>query len=629
MPQRPDWFVAHWWGDSVRHFQTSLSAHHRDRRLDEKTTAYWIAAYARNQWTLEPSLGSDPDGSPFRRALECAGGLVCVVDRELNCLKRTWVCFEISTGLQLAEARNVEEHGEAGFKFDIYTVLPTGNATGINDGHVVIDGGDDAIREDREALFPTSAIAALLQMEVQEGSSTLEDDHVRLLNFLADRPRADAPLRMHWSYNVFNSLVRARLLPRLMRTALFRGGLSFQCLMSALASARLRRYEDTFVQVTSNGKREGVSGFTKDACYEILTHLTSGLLSLALVLPLKALPVLKTHECVQFHRLQKLSLAQSSWLQHLPDWIRELVALKKLILSECFSLRSLPDGNILEPLANIELIDLTGCTELFNAKQAGRKFGFARDASQRGVERLIEARRIEHPGMPLKILNEHGVPMDEVAQEFTQKGRQGATVAMPSSQGRSLQVTAEDTDGMEEIAVKVQCKQIHRRIEVLMREYELEPEELAAEDSYRWAIINATWCKAGEQMTSDESLPEEERICTPPHELGEHAKPAIPSTTPLASQTSASRERSRRRSHTNVNSGAAQSTQSKRSTAMPPSSAAAPHEKKVAKAGANGNRDGWQSWLSERVEQRQRMIEDLNSGSAGQPLQSVRTSGFE
>ena len=42
--QLPDYVVSHWWGDSVRDVQASLTQHARDRQLDLKNSAYWLFA---------------------------------------------------------------------------------------------------------------------------------------------------------------------------------------------------------------------------------------------------------------------------------------------------------------------------------------------------------------------------------------------------------------------------------------------------------------------------------------------------------------------------------------------------------------------------------------------------------
>ena len=43
-PQKPAWFVSHWWGEPVRDFVRCLNEHARVRALSSHT-AYWVCAY--------------------------------------------------------------------------------------------------------------------------------------------------------------------------------------------------------------------------------------------------------------------------------------------------------------------------------------------------------------------------------------------------------------------------------------------------------------------------------------------------------------------------------------------------------------------------------------------------------
>jgi hypothetical protein len=118
-PQKPDWFVSHWWGETVIDFIACLEQHAADRALPADA-GYWVrpvprppqrrvwvyrghtpdppprhvrllvdggaqvCAYANNQHTLDSELGGDsgggPEHSPFFRALQLATGTVSVVD---------------------------------------------------------------------------------------------------------------------------------------------------------------------------------------------------------------------------------------------------------------------------------------------------------------------------------------------------------------------------------------------------------------------------------------------------------------------------------------------------------------------------------------------------------------------
>lgn len=130
-PQRPRWFVSHWWGEYIFDFVACLGAHARDRMPNERLeSAYWVCAYANNQWELGEAIADDPGKTTFHRALSLAQGTVAVLDKEGIIFSRIWCCYEAHVSLTSSRP---------GYLFDVYTCIGNGKAVGLTDGMAVCD----------------------------------------------------------------------------------------------------------------------------------------------------------------------------------------------------------------------------------------------------------------------------------------------------------------------------------------------------------------------------------------------------------------------------------------------------------------------------------------------------------
>ncbi|CAE7210847.1 TTLL3D, partial [Symbiodinium sp. CCMP2456] len=67
-PQKPKYFVSHWWGEGVLDFVACLEQHANIHSLG-LDAPYWVCAYANDQHELGSALGTDPKASSFFRAL--------------------------------------------------------------------------------------------------------------------------------------------------------------------------------------------------------------------------------------------------------------------------------------------------------------------------------------------------------------------------------------------------------------------------------------------------------------------------------------------------------------------------------------------------------------------------------
>jgi hypothetical protein len=96
-PQKPDYFISHWWGEPVEQVVACVETHAKDHGLDEDTVYYWVCAYANRQHDIEKEMGEGIADSPFKLALEaCDYKVVSIVDPQAECFKRAWCALEIN-----------------------------------------------------------------------------------------------------------------------------------------------------------------------------------------------------------------------------------------------------------------------------------------------------------------------------------------------------------------------------------------------------------------------------------------------------------------------------------------------------------------------------------------------------
>ena len=208
--QKPHWVVSHWWGERVYSFCRCLKMHARDRGLDTREGAYWVCAYASNQWQIGTAVTSDPRDSAFFQAMSIAKGVVSVVDSSGLSWRRIWCAYEVATALEWAT-------DVADFKYDIYTSYATGTgssrAVGITDGLAVTDDASAQRKAKREMHFPPEALANALSVQLHKGQATVESDRVQILNaIIGDGRDLDAmPPQEHARFDAMDTLFRRRV----------------------------------------------------------------------------------------------------------------------------------------------------------------------------------------------------------------------------------------------------------------------------------------------------------------------------------------------------------------------------------------------------------------------------------
>lgn len=212
-PQPCDWFVSHWWGEPVVDFALCLKQHLHDRNL-QKDAAYWVCAYANNQWAVHQEIGADPATSSFQRAMGRAAGTVSIVDRDAVCYTRVWCIYEtyISTLKQVTGEKGLDG---LTYYFDIYTYDPKQkDAIGIAEGFIAADGtGPKQARRKRhrESRFPFELITKAFDIRVEHAEATRGSDRRMILNSIAQAADLSrAPALEHEGYAALNDVLHGR-----------------------------------------------------------------------------------------------------------------------------------------------------------------------------------------------------------------------------------------------------------------------------------------------------------------------------------------------------------------------------------------------------------------------------------
>merc|ERR1712137_1246892 len=116
-PATVDTFVSHWWGEEFPKFVATLKqyARSRSRRLckrkrDADDWAFWICAFANNQFAIDHALGVDGDvtSSAFAMALQDSRDVVAVIDAEAQIYRRIWCVFELFYADRMLPDRKLE-----------------------------------------------------------------------------------------------------------------------------------------------------------------------------------------------------------------------------------------------------------------------------------------------------------------------------------------------------------------------------------------------------------------------------------------------------------------------------------------------------------------------------------------
>jgi hypothetical protein len=207
--QAPTWFLSHWWGEPLVNAMKCLRRHYSMRGLPSHA-AYWICAFACREEELTIDFSDGLRYNAFFRAMQLArfkvlllldvptgsGGLATP-------FKRMWCIFECSMCLDQVSA-----------PIDTALVLPGSGeevqlvCSGLTKFERTSDqylaGRGLVAKVKREISFPDEIVRAALAFNVKMTSSSSEQDHRRILNYIIGQPQDDDPPRDHEKYDRLN-----------------------------------------------------------------------------------------------------------------------------------------------------------------------------------------------------------------------------------------------------------------------------------------------------------------------------------------------------------------------------------------------------------------------------------------
>jgi len=146
--------------------------------LEASEAKYWVCAYANRQHDLGKDLGTNPDKSSFRRAMDVAEGVVLIIDPDSVVYSRIWVDFELfkTMGSKHSSIDMVTHH--AG---DVHLLASKSFGEGPYQ------------RNCRELHFPFDTICKKgLTLELENGEASQLIDKVRILNVMTENEDLDS-----------------------------------------------------------------------------------------------------------------------------------------------------------------------------------------------------------------------------------------------------------------------------------------------------------------------------------------------------------------------------------------------------------------------------------------------------
>jgi hypothetical protein len=124
-----------------------------------------VCAYANRQHDLGADIGGDPEESSFRRAMIHADGLLLVLDPSAMPFQRIWCCFELYKTITSDKA------------LDIVTMMQEPRLL----TQKPIPGEQAIMKFFRERDFPIGVLSPGIQVNLEDGRASVEDDRVRIL----------------------------------------------------------------------------------------------------------------------------------------------------------------------------------------------------------------------------------------------------------------------------------------------------------------------------------------------------------------------------------------------------------------------------------------------------------------
>lgn len=214
--QAPTWFLSHWWGEPLINVMKCVRRHHAARSLPTHV-AYWICAYACRQEDLVADFADGLQYNDFFRAMQQARfKVLLILDVSTSSggpatpFKRLWCIFECSMCLDQVAAPIDTALVVPGKKEEVELVC-SGLTKLERTSDKYLAGRGMATKVKREYTFPDEIPKAGLAFNVKLATASSEQDHRRILNFIAGQPQDDNPPRDHERYDRLNKRIQGLL----------------------------------------------------------------------------------------------------------------------------------------------------------------------------------------------------------------------------------------------------------------------------------------------------------------------------------------------------------------------------------------------------------------------------------
>merc|ERR1712072_1594376 len=129
----------------------------------------WVCGYANRQHDLEGEMSDDPEGSSFRKAMKLTKGTLLVLDAKGMPFQRIWCDFELDKTIMSETPLDV--------------VIKKGTPKLLTSKPLPGEHLFDKCA--REQKFPIQLLARGLQVSIENGNATVENDKTRILRSIA------------------------------------------------------------------------------------------------------------------------------------------------------------------------------------------------------------------------------------------------------------------------------------------------------------------------------------------------------------------------------------------------------------------------------------------------------------
>merc|ERR1740117_933935 len=323
-PQKPSYFVSHWWGEEVPLMIRCLQQHSKDRALKRQEQFFWICAYANNQHKLKEEIGDGDQPlseTSFFRAMKLARGTVSVVDANGMSWTRIWCVYELFQSLTRMSSE---------YTYDIYTALEHKNfmgeqrlVVGITHGVAAVDS-NVVSKTCREQHFPIELIYRGVTFCCENGNASVESDKHKIM--------AEIGTDVTLLNDTVHGVVAAAALERVLKE----NSDSRHDFLEAVKRSPPRELK---VDLRDS------AGDTQENVTAVIEALAANGASKCEVLRLYSEVATEIPNCLgELTALRSLDLTGCSSLVSLPESMGQMTALKVLKLYSCSSLVSLPES---------------------------------------------------------------------------------------------------------------------------------------------------------------------------------------------------------------------------------------------------------------------------------------------